>query len=117
MIKNRKRRITTFGKDVSISKRFQDETIYNVNLTVVNKGDPIDFIIDDIIPSGFTIIHDPFSEIAEDKIIDVGVFRQWKIKNLASGERFTVSFEIKGINSLKYTYLNVNKYRIKEENN
>jgi hypothetical protein len=28
----------------------------------------------------------------------------------------TVSFVIKGSNSLKYMYLNVNKYRIKKEN-
>jgi uncharacterized repeat protein (TIGR01451 family) len=72
--------------------------LYDIELTFVNKGDaPLqNVMVRDLIPEGFKLLNDAFSDMAEDKSDPKGKIRTWTFESVEKDQTITITYSLQG---------------------
>ena len=72
--------------------------LYDIELTFINKGDAAlqNVTVKDLIPEGFKLLNDAFSDLAEDKSDPQGTIRTWTFENVEKDQTITITYSLEG---------------------
>ena len=72
--------------------------LYDIELTFVNKGDAAlkNVAVRDLIPEGFKLLNDAFSDLAEDKSDPQGKIRTWTFETVEKDQTVTITYSLEG---------------------
>lgn len=72
--------------------------LYDIELTFVNKGDAAleNVKVKDLIPEGFKLLNDAFSDLAEDESDPQGTIRVWTFESVEKDQTVTITYSLEG---------------------
>ena len=72
--------------------------LYDIELTFVNKGDATleNVKVKDLIPEGFKLLNDAFSDLAEDESDPQGTIRTWTFETVEKDQTVTITYSLEG---------------------
>ena len=72
--------------------------LYDIELTFINKGDAAleNVKVKDLIPEGFKLLNDAFSDLAEDDSDPQGTIRTWTFETVEKDQTVTITYSLEG---------------------
>ena len=72
--------------------------LYDIELTFINKGDAAleNVMVKDLIPEGFKLLNDAFSDLAEDTSDPKGTIRTWTFETVEKDQTITITYSLEG---------------------